>query len=283
MDEWLAKKDAYASSISGRKIMFISGSNTLFGVDTQQIEKALGIPTVNYGTHASLYYYTLHRAQKHLHNGDIVILPLEYPYYDWHHDAFDPELSAYLLGYAPAEITKLHLSDKLKFIAQLHTKDLAKFAYQRIIPPAPKKSTYSSQYLNTNGDMTNNHIENRLSDSALMAKISHPVFKEPPLTADAKAELIDFINYCQANNITVYATWPNFLWPTKEFNGADLDGIHSIEEFYHEHNVEILGKYTDCLYDVNLFYDTPYHLNEEGKRIHTNYLINLLKNKLPKQ
>ena len=281
VDEWLAKKDAYASSISGRKIIFISGSNTLFGVDTQQIENTLGIPTINYGVHASLFYYTLKRAKEHLAAGDIVILPLEYPYYTWHHDVFDPELSAYLLGYAPSELANLYLSDKLKFIAQQNTKDLATFAYQQIIPAAKNESAYSSQYLNTNGDMTNNHMENKLSDSALQAKSSKAVFKETPLTADAKAELTDFINYCHTNNITIYATWPNFLWNAKEFNGKDLDGIYNIEKFYHEHNVEILGHYTDCLYDVNLFYNTNYHLNDEGKRIHTDYLINLLKEKLP--
>ncbi|MBQ1417510.1 MAG: hypothetical protein IIY91_09450, partial [Selenomonas sp.] len=82
------------------------------------------------------------------------------------------------------------------------------------------------------------------------------------------------------NGIKVYATWPNYLWKEKEFTGKDLDGIHAIEKFYHEHDVEILGNYTDCLYDAELFYDTIYHLNEEGKRIHTDYLIELLKEKL---
>ena len=261
--------------------MFISGSNTLFGVDTERIEKALKIPTVNYGVHAGLFYYNLDRAKKHLKPGDIIILPLEYSYYTWHHDIFGEEFSAYIIGYDSTAIKKLTIFDMLKFTAQQNTIDLAKFTFHRIVPPIRIESGYSSQYLNTNGDMTNNHIEKSYAPSSLKAKIGKDVFKEPPLTVDAKSQLTDFINYCQQNNIIIYAAWPNYLWKEKEFSGKDLDGIHAIEKFYRDHNVEILGNYTDCLYDAELFYDGTYHLNEEGKRIHTDYLIQLLKEKLP--
>lgn len=283
LNEWLLQKDTYAHSCKGRKIMFISGSNTLFGVDTQQIETTLEIPTVNYGTHAALRYYNLERGKKHLHSGDIVVLPLEYPYYIWHHDMFETEMGSYLLGYDPAEIEKLTLLDKLKFIAQQSTKDLVKFTCQRMLPPPKTEGAYSSQYLNTNGDMTNNHMDKKLTDSALQSKISNTVFSEQPLTTDAKEELSSFIAYCHDNDITIYAAWPNYLWRDKEFTDKDLEGVHAIEDFYHSQNIEILGNYTDCLYDADLFYDSTYHLNEEGKRIHTDYLINLLKDKLPQQ
>lgn len=283
LDEWLYKKDTYANSISGEKIMFISGSNTLFGVDTERIEKTLDTPTVNYGVHAGLSYYNLDRAKKHLKTGDIVILPLEYSYYTWHHDIFEKAFSTYLIGYASTEIKKLTISDKLKFIAQQSTKDLVKFTYHRIIPPPRTEGAYSSHYLNTNGDMTNNHMDKKLTDNALQSKISNTVFSEQPLTTDAKEELSSFIAYCHDNDITIYAAWPNYLWRDKEFTDKDLEGVHAIEDFYHSQNIEILGNYTDCLYDADLFYDTTYHLNEEGKRIHTDYLINLLKDKLPQQ
>lgn len=52
LNQRFLKKDNYAKSIKERKIMFISGSNTLFGVDTEKLEHALHIPVVNYGIHA---------------------------------------------------------------------------------------------------------------------------------------------------------------------------------------------------------------------------------------
>lgn len=280
IQEWLAKKDAYASSIEGRKLLFISGSNSLFGVDTRRIEQELGIPAVNFSTNATMRYYTFKRAQKHLHPGDIVILPLEYPYYTWHHDRFETEQALYLLGYDPSEIQSLPPYDQMKLISQISTRDLVKITWQRIMPPARVEGEYSSQYLNTNGDMTNNSKDKKLPNSALQSKINPKVFTEPPLTADAQQELESFISYCHEKNITVYAAWPNYLWREKSFAGEDLAGIHAIESFYQSHHVEIIGSYTDCLYDSDMFYDTNYHLNEEGKRLHTDYLIRLLRNKI---
>ncbi|WP_033169493.1 hypothetical protein [Selenomonas sp. ND2010] len=279
MHEWLAKKDVYASSIQGKKIVFISGSNTLLGVDTERIEQELGIPTVNYSANATMRFYTLERAKKHLKSNDIVILPLEFPYYTWHHDVFEPEEAFYYLGYDPSIIQALSFYDKLKFISQLNTKDLLKFTYQRIRPPARVEGAYSSQYLNKNGDMTNNYKMNRLSNSALRSKINKVVFDDTPLSNDAQQKLKQFITYCHNNNITVYASWPNYLWNKSEFSETDLAGIRSIEEFYCSQGVEVLGSYTDCLYDIDMFYDTNYHLNDEGKRIHTDYIIDMLKRK----
>ena len=282
LNEWFEKKDAYASSITGQKIMFISGSNTLFGVDAEKIGKEFGIPTVNYGTHGGLSYYTLHRAKKHLHSGDIAILPLEYAFYIYHKDNNEIEFINYILGYDPTFFEKYSAKSKILFISNANTKDLLKMATKRLLPRPPSEHPYDAKYLNTNGDMTYYSDKQQKVPNAILNSTTSTVFKDPPLTTDAKNELSNFINYCHENNITVYAAWPNYLWKEKTFSGDDLEGIHAIEKFYCEHNVEILGNYTDCLYDENLFYDATYHLNAEGKRIHTEYLIQLLRDKVHK-
>lgn len=281
---WYQVKNTYASSIKQPKLIFISGSNSLFGVDTERIERELHIPTVNYGVAASLNLYTIHRVRQYLKKGDIVILPLEYRFYEVSHTAFESNYVQYILGYDPDFFRAMPLNSKISFITQLTPRELLKATYQQIYPPRlSEKDNYSSKYLNSNGDMTNNHIEEMTPASILRNRISPTVFKSAPLTTDAQQELKDFLMYCQDNGIKVYAAWPNYLWKNKEFAGKDLEGIHAIENFYHSLNIEILGHYTDCLYDADLFYDSEYHLNEEGKRLHTDYLINLLKNKLPQQ
>jgi len=278
---WFRVKDEYASSINSPKLMIISGSNTLFGVNTEKIENELHLPTVNYGVAAGLNFYILHRALPHLHSGDTVILPLEYRFYERNSIIEDEGYIQYIIGYDTDEFKSLSLTDKIMTICQLKTSDLLKLTYKRIKPPAKDTdNSYDSKYLNNNGDMTNNSVAKKTPSKALQANIKETVFKSEPLTPYATNELESFIRYCQENNIAVYAAWPNYLWTDKEFTGKDLAGIHAIEDFYHAHNVEILGNYTDCLYDADLFYDSEYHLNEEGKRIHTDYLINLLKEKI---
>lgn len=279
---WYQVKNTYASSINQPKLIFVSGSNSLFGVDTERIERELHIPTVNYGVAASLNLYTIHQVRQYLKKGDIVILPLEYRFYEVSHTAFESNYVQYILGYDTSFFRAMPFNSKISFITQMTTRELIKATYQQLYPPKPpEKDGYSSKYLNRNGDMTNNHIEEMTPANVLSSKISPNVFKSAPLTTDAKQELEDFLIYCRQNGLKVYAAWPNYLWKEKEFTGKDLEGIHAIEKFYHDHNVEILGNYTDCLYDAELFYDSEYHLNEEGKRIHTDYLIQLLKEKLP--
>ena len=281
---WLQIKDTYAQSINSPKLVFISGSNTLFGVDTERLEHELSIPTVNYGVNAGLLFYNLHRALPHLHSGDTVILPLEYSFYTYKCIPVETGYAQYITGYDISTFKALPLSIKISIISQLTTRELLKAAYHQLKPPpVDNNNGYDSKYLNANGDMTNNLVAKKTSANVLKGKLNDTVFKNAPVTADAQEELTSFIDYCHTNNITVYAAWPNCLWKEKEFTGKDLDGIHAIEKFYHDHNVEILGNYTDCLYDAELFYDSEYHLNEEGKRIHTDYLINLLKDKLPQR
>lgn len=282
LNEWFEKKDAYANSIAGKKIMFISGSNTLFGVDTEKIEKEFGIPTVNYGTHGGLSYYTLHRAKKHLHSGDIAILPLEYAFYIYHKDDSEIEFINYILGYDPTFFNNYSLKSKLLFISHSNTKELLKMSTKKFYPESPSNSPYDAKHLNSNGDMTYYSAKQQKTNDQMLTLISDKVFGEPPLTPDSKEELANFINFCHENNITLYVAWPNYLWKKKAFSGDDLEGVRTIEKFYRENHVEILGDYTDCLYGAGLFYDTRYHLNAEGKRIHTEYLINLLRDKVHK-
>jgi hypothetical protein len=276
-DGFFQVKDSYANSINAPKIMFISGSNTLFGVDTEKIEKEFRIPTVNYGVAAPLHFYIFHRAKKYIHSGDTVILPLEYDFYD--DDKMNPSLGyvAYIAGYDPAFFYDMSFVDKIIFIKSMNIQTLIKITWKRIILAENEDDEhYDRKYLNKNGDMTYNPVAKKKDLTTYMGEM----FPNDSISSDAQKELEDFISYCHQSNITVYAAWPNLLHGEKKFSDKDLGRIHAIEAFYRENDVEILGNYNDCIYDAELFYDSCYHLNEEGKRIHTDYLIRLLKEKL---
>jgi len=85
--EWWVKdvltyKTHLAEKMHSPKIIIASGSNSLFGLDSEVVEKITGYPVVNLATHASLqldfwYYRILDR----LDTGDIVVLPLEFKYF----------------------------------------------------------------------------------------------------------------------------------------------------------------------------------------------------------
>ena len=278
LDEWWQKKEAYAHAQTGKKILLISGSNTLFGVKAELMEESLGMPVVNLGTHAGLKFYNLRRGAKCLEPGDTVIIPLEYPYYDWPKHGYDTEYLAYVTAYDPDYFNAGSLVDKLAFIYQWHPGDICREAVKIIFPPTPRENGYSSKYLNKNGDMLNNKAANGKSGAYLQNRMKDTVFDAYPVPSEeAKAQLSWFVDFCRERQVTLYAAWPSYLYRDKDFHGKDLEGIRNIEAFYREKGVEILGNYTDTLYDADMFYDTLYHLNDIGQAKHTEYLIELLK------
>ena len=82
VDSWLPPnywiKDGIAAKTVGRKILILGGSASAFSVHGKVIELMTGLPVVNCATHAGvpLRFYQI-PVERHVHEGDIVVLPLE--------------------------------------------------------------------------------------------------------------------------------------------------------------------------------------------------------------
>lgn len=62
------------------RIYTVSGSSSLFSLDTQVLSQAVGKPVVNLGTHAGLgLNYIVDRAERQMRPGDTIIFTPEYP------------------------------------------------------------------------------------------------------------------------------------------------------------------------------------------------------------
>ena len=126
--KWIADvydlKDKIAGSFEGKKIVFTSGSNALFGLDSRVLTAYWEYPVVNYSVHAGLQLpYILERSKRILENGDIVILPLEYSMYQ-----YDGRFSEVLIDYIVSRDIKYYFSlpfhNKFMVITQMHPKRL---------------------------------------------------------------------------------------------------------------------------------------------------------------
>ncbi|WP_050419093.1 hypothetical protein [Bradyrhizobium tropiciagri] len=85
-EHWLRNvyfvKERRAEQISGPKTLIVSGSNALFGFDSEALERIIGQPVVNLAGHAGLALsFHINLALKHAKAGDTVIMPLEFAYY----------------------------------------------------------------------------------------------------------------------------------------------------------------------------------------------------------
>jgi len=278
LDEWWERKEAYAASIPGKKLLVVSGSNTLFGVDTEQIEEKLQLPTVNFGTHAGLgLKYILERTKNSLQDGDIVLLPLEYTMYI-HIEEYEQAYTTYIASRDDAYFRQKSIVEKIRFIASMDLFSLLHGIKERIYPASHVIGRYDSTYLNKNGDMLNNAVEKKLSREQLHSKITCPTFgKGNYPSEESRRCLLEFLDFCRKRQIKVIAAYPAYLYPAKTFTGQDLEAIQGIDDFWRQQGVPVLEKYTDSLYDIDNFFDTTYHLNAAGKQIRTQQLIDWLK------
>ena len=92
--EWWLKniysyKEYVTKSSNSPRVIIISGSNALIGIDSARIEKIVGRDVVNLALHAglSVHFYSL-LVEEHAGYGDTVVLPLEFHMYsemptDW--------------------------------------------------------------------------------------------------------------------------------------------------------------------------------------------------------
>lgn len=84
--EWWVKniysyKDHVAARTESPKILIVSGSNSLFGLDSGIISDKTVMPVVNLTGHAAMdmeFYYV--KLRKYMGTGDIVVMPLEFIY-----------------------------------------------------------------------------------------------------------------------------------------------------------------------------------------------------------
>lgn len=142
-----------------------------------------------------------------------------------------------------------------------------------------QNANYQSKNLNAYGDETSNLKEKRTKEQ--LDKIA----QEQPLeiingninSTYGMKIIHDFTIWCQQNKITVLATWPNTIW-FETYKGQNQQAFfQSIEKFYKQLGVPVLGKAEDFMYEKSMIYDTSYHLNEQGVSQRTQQTIDLIK------
>lgn len=278
IQEWFNVKMRYAQRAQGPKLVFVSGSNTLFGIDTAELEARLGLPALNLGSHAGLgLRYILRQARQAVGEGDIVVLPLEYEQYE--PGKWEEALVDYIAARDPAYFKELSAADKLECMFAMPPKRLLRGVKARFVPDARHEdSAYDSRYLNANGDMTNNAYAKRTPAAVLRAGRRDAVFAAAACPdREAAREISAFIAFCRARGARVLAAYPSFLYKDKAFRGADLERVQEIAAFYATAEVPVLGDYAEFLYDADDFYDTAYHLNDRGKGKRTRQLLSYLR------
>jgi hypothetical protein len=273
------KKEAIAKSIKGKKIVFVSGSNTLFGVRTQDIQSAIGIPVVNLGVDIALGPdYILERSKRSLRSGDTVILPLEYKFYMFDGDREQTEID-YVLTLDKPFLQKLSFLDRVRFLDSVEPMEIFLSLGRRKLPPeTPVGNGFSSKTLNSNGDETDNFDQKIILDNIKKKYKPVPIQRiQPYYESFGLREVIKYKEWCDKNNVNMVITWPATIYFGVYKDLSYREYFSFLISFFKAHHISVLGSPYDFFYPINYFYNSIYHLNSMGMTIRTNKLIDLLR------
>lgn len=269
------KKKAYAQSIDERKIVILSGSNALFGINSKMLEDSFGVKVVNYGVNAGvLLPYMLFKSKEIIKPKDVVILPLEYHVYTYD-------------GTPNAQMIDTIFSRDMDFFYALTLKEqflmVWNITLERILTGHEAKGgtpissgLYGAHNIDVRGDQIgattaakNEHIEKELD--ALVPNNYGEIYKKDAL---AWHYFEEFVAWCDARDVKVIFMPTTMLF----FDAYKKDAK---ERWFYENIAKeitakgwrFVGEPYEYMYTKEHYFNTDFHLTSEARDMRTRQMI----------
>lgn len=297
-DYWISNaykyKDYRAKSIQSKKIIIIGGSNALFGINSEIIQRITGYPVLNLAMHAGLdmdYFY--YKVKQHIKKEDIVVMPLEFTYYTQGDDTTNL-FSNNMMSWGRNYLYQLSLTDFLKFflvaepdrvlvgaMKQIETKgkNLEALTQKKVVDSlqeiwskeGEKWRGYSYKSLNHFGDVNVNLPVDNKTGSAY-------------LNIDQNVSLHFLKVYTKIDRLVkenrgkLYLTYPVTM-KTEKFDLSTIESrlkVDNLERSLNELNIKLYCNPALFNLDVGYFFNTDYHPNMYGALVRSENLATCL-------
>ena len=250
-------------SLEGPKIVLLGNSNVAFGINSQLIEEAFGMPVVNMGLHGSLgNKFHENMAYYNVEAGDIYVI--------CHSDFNDDNMirDAVIAWNAienNLELWKILRAEDIKTMAEGFPVYLKKSLslYSSGEGNAEPKGIYSRNSFNDYGDVAvlrkgNNYKFNKKVSVPEIGDVTVKRINELNQYLTSKGAKLVVAAYPIGNGS--YTVAPDKFLKFQNNLGDQLD-------------CDVISNYVDYMYDYKYFYNTAFHLNSEGADFRTNQLI----------
>lgn len=250
-------------SINEPKIVLLGNSNLTYGIDSQLIEEAIGMPVVNMGLHAANgNAFHEEMAKYNVVQGDIYILC---------HTSFDDDntIKGTMAAWSSIEnhfnLWKILRKDDIETMV-------------RAFPAYLKRclNLYSSGTGNQDpGGVYARSAFNEYGDVAVLRKENEYTFGEtvtPPGIGDISIDRINELNnYLTSRGAALLVAGYPIGNGKKTVDTTEFIAFQ--EQLSARLDCPVISNYVDYMFDYKYFYNTQFHLNSQGVEIRTSQLI----------
>lgn len=287
-DNYLAavlEKDRLIRSTPSPKIILVGGSNLAFGIDSRMMADSLGMNVVNMGLYAKLgLKYMLAQVRPYIRRGDVVVVVPEYDQFYGDFANGDHTLNRALL-YAPND----RVGDFIKSysIIDVVLRPRVENARRSFLRAAAAAVGREDQYFPPD----TNPVYNRNSFNELGDVVSHlgrkgmdpdsiyvgPLPAMSTFNSETVADLNEMYSEVRQAGARAYFMFPSYIDRSLDVNAAAIDSLTG--RLRRTMRIPIVGTAADFAYPGSYFFDTRFHLNEEGRRVRTLKMIAMLRNR----
>jgi hypothetical protein len=265
----LDKHKLLQSTKGEKRLIIAGGSNVAFGVDSKEIEEELGIKTINVSVHAGMgLKYVLDDLDRYVKKGDIVLLIPEYQmFYDDKFYGGTETIEALRINPENlGSVNPMQINQMLKGYP-LYVRSKIGYTALNLLGVKKFGDIYFRDSFNEYGDLVA-HIgqENvQFSTACPLNKLNTEVFS-----------YIDKVNKkFNDRGATLLVSFPSL---DKTAYDTVVPQVEEIDKTLKEDTeIGLISKSKDYIFGHELFYNSIYHLNGEGRNLRTAKLIYDLK------
>lgn len=277
----VSMKERILAETPSPKIVIIGGSASAFGPESDAISHAFGMPVVNMGLNAAMELdYTLNQVDEDLLDGDILLICPEPQasfgsnlQMSWFQIQLMLELEPHMIvDYSAGDLKEM--SDfGYHYIRHVLTSSIDIMTGERQprrVPGWP----YDIASFDAQGDIE------RLGPKLIVVPEQNTLHfqYDPKKTLNAVRSINAHARQWESRGVTVMLAWPQ-MW--EEVYERDPDDYAMLESYSNEHlQIPVILQLPESLLPSDLFWNTPFHLNQSGRAIRTPILIDAMRREL---
>lgn len=275
MREQFVKNKMLADTKRTSSIVLLGGSNVAFGYKSNTITDSLNIPVINAGLHAGIgLKFILDNCERYLRKNDILVISPEYSHF-FKKDAYgnQPLTDIFYLSmkdsYRLMDINQLW--NILNYTPAFLKSKIEYFLVNALYPSYP--TIYRMSAFNSYGDVVA-HWQNTNIRFSTKSSVQELRSQE---NTDYMKRFFSQLKSLKEKGVKIIA-YPPAISETS-YHNLNID-IEWIEQEFKANGTPFACPPYSVSFADSLFYDTAYHLNEQGAELHSLHLINIIKQNL---